>query len=177
MQWYIKGESTSFDLCSDILRESQQALIMQWYIMKGVQLYIKGGSTSFVYAVGYGGKKFTSFDYAMICNDIGGGGGGGGGGVNKLRLHSDIWRGQWRSFDSIMIHVWENGHALSVNMLWFWWKLMEQLTNFDCTVIYEVIVNSSPQYMHQWTGSALVQIMVCHLFDTKPLPEPMLTYC
>ena len=55
MQWYIKGESTSFDLCIDILRESQQALIMQWY-MKGVQLYIKGGSTSFVYAVVYEGR-------------------------------------------------------------------------------------------------------------------------
>ena len=39
MQWYMKGESTGFDLCSDILRESQQALIMQWYM--------KGESTGF----------------------------------------------------------------------------------------------------------------------------------
>ena len=39
--------------------------------------------------------------------------------------------------------------------------------------------NSSPPgaaYMHQWTGSALVQIMAWCLFGTKPLPEPMLTY-
>ena len=41
-------------------------------------------------------------------------------------------------------------------------------------------VNSSPPsaaYMHQWNGSALVQVMACCLFGTKPLPEPMLTYC
>ena len=53
MQWYIKGDSTSFDLCSDISRESQQALIYAviyygrvnklWFM----QWYIKGESTSF----------------------------------------------------------------------------------------------------------------------------------
>ena len=32
-------------------------------------------------------------------------------------------------------------------------------------------------YMRQWTGSALVQVMACCLFGTKPLPEPMLVYC
>ena len=31
--------------------------------------------------------------------------------------------------------------------------------------------------MRQWTGSALIQVMACRLFGTKPLPEPMLTYC
>ena len=41
-------------------------------------------------------------------------------------------------------------------------------------------VNSSPlsaTYMRQWTGSARVHVMVCHLFRTKPLPEPILIYC
>ena len=41
-------------------------------------------------------------------------------------------------------------------------------------------INSSPPsaaYMHQWTGSALVQIMACLLFINKPLPGPMLPYC
>ena len=41
-------------------------------------------------------------------------------------------------------------------------------------------VNSSTPsaiYVHQWTGSALVQKMACRLFSAKPLPEPMLTYC
>ena len=31
-------------------------------------------------------------------------------------------------------------------------------------------------YMQWWTRSALVQVMACHLFSTKPLPEPMMTY-
>ena len=34
----------------------------------------------------------------------------------------------------------------------------------------------SVTYMRQWTGSALVQIMACHLIGAKPLPEPMLIY-
>ena len=44
----------------------------------------------------------------------------------------------------------------------------------------KLLVNSSPAsaaYMHQWTGSTLVQIMAWHLFGAKPLPEPRLTYC
>ena len=41
-------------------------------------------------------------------------------------------------------------------------------------------INSSPPsaaYMRQWIGLALVQVMACHLLGTKPLPEPMLSYC
>ena len=40
--------------------------------------------------------------------------------------------------------------------------------------------NSSPPsdaYMHQWTGSAIVQVMACCLFGDKPSPEPMLVHC
>ena len=51
-----------------------------------------------------------------------------------------------------------------------------------CYVIYLYVahytVNSSPPsttYIHLWTWSALVQVMACRLFDTKSLPEPMLT--
>ena len=36
---------------------------------------------------------------------------------------------------------------------------------------------SCPAYMHQWTRSSLVQIMACHLFGAKPLPQTTLTYC
>ena len=32
-------------------------------------------------------------------------------------------------------------------------------------------------YMHHWIGTSLVHVMACHLFCTKPLPEPMITYC
>ena len=40
-------------------------------------------------------------------------------------------------------------------------------------------VNSSPPsaaHIRQWIGSALVQIMPCHLFGTKPLSKPTLFY-
>ena len=43
-----------------------------------------------------------------------------------------------------------------------------------------LIVNSYPPgaaYMRQWTGSASVQKIACRLYDIKPLPEPMRTYC
>ena len=45
--------------------------------------------------------------------------------------------------------------------------------------IHQKLNSSTPSaaYMHQWTGSALVQVMACRLFGAKPLPEPMLTYC
>ena len=35
----------------------------------------------------------------------------------------------------------------------------------------------SATYMCRWTGSTLIQIMACHLFGAKPLPEPMMPYC
>ena len=36
---------------------------------------------------------------------------------------------------------------------------------------------SSAAYMHQGIRSALVKVMACHLFGTKPLSKPMLGYC
>ena len=44
----------------------------------------------------------------------------------------------------------------------------------------QININWSPPsaaYMRQWIGSALVQIMACPLFGTKPLSKPMLVYC
>ena len=35
----------------------------------------------------------------------------------------------------------------------------------------------SDAYTRQQTKPALVQVMVCHLFNAKPLSEPMLEYC
>ena len=49
------------------------------------------------------------------------------------------------------------------------------------TINFQIMsITSSPPsaaYMHQWTGSALVQVMACRLFGAKPLPEPMLVDC
>ena len=42
------------------------------------------------------------------------------------------------------------------------------------------LINSSPirtAYKRPWTGSALVQIMACHLNGATPLSEPVWTYC
>ena len=44
----------------------------------------------------------------------------------------------------------------------------------------ECMLNSSPPSdacIRQWIGSALVQIMACRLFGTKPLSKPMQSYC
>ena len=35
----------------------------------------------------------------------------------------------------------------------------------------------SAVYMRQWTGSVFLQVMVCHFFDEKPLPEPIMDFC
>ena len=45
----------------------------------------------------------------------------------------------------------------------------------DCQITNHI--NSTPPsatYMRQWIGSALVQIMACHLFGAKPLSEGVL---
>ena len=52
--------------------------------------------------------------------------------------------------------------------------------HFNDTSINAFSVNSSPPsaaYMRQWTGLALIQIMICRMVGAKPLPEPTLTYC
>ena len=47
------------------------------------------------------------------------------------------------------------------------------------TTLKEVVNSLAPSaaYMHQWMKSALVQIMACCLYGTKPLSKPMLGYC
>ena len=37
--------------------------------------------------------------------------------------------------------------------------------------------SSSAEYICKLIGLALVQVMACRLFGTKPLPKPMLAYC
>ena len=57
---------------------------------------------------------------------------------------------------------------------------MDDCNSFSALQCLYGSFNSSPPcaaYMHQWLGSALVQIMACHLFSAKPLSKPMLGYC
>ena len=57
-------------------------------------------------------------------------------------------------------------------------QLPKYLLSRVCTTI-NVNVNSSSQsaaYMRRWIGSALLQILVCRLFGTKPLSEQTFRY-
>ena len=60
-------------------------------------------------------------------------------------------------------------------------NLMQKRNSSDLVMKLRPVCNNSSSpgiaYMRRWTGSALVQIMACRLSGTKPLPEPMLTYC
>ena len=78
---------------------------------------------------------------------------------------------------------------LNINLV-FWWKYLnvylyvfpywQGWCSSDILMFSCMVINSSPPSdacMHQWTGSAMVQVMTCRLFGVKPLPEPMLIYC
>ena len=59
-----------------------------------------------------------------------------------------------------------------------WWR-HHDIVIFP-TMNSALFVSSSPPsaaYMPQWIGLALVLIMACRLFDTKPLSKPLLGYC
>ena len=73
------------------------------------------------------------------------------------------------------------------------WSMLTQLLDSFLTapghylnlcwlIISEILHHSfnpsrSAAYMHQWIETALVQIMACCLFGTKPLSKPRLFYC
>ena len=75
-----------------------------------------------------------------------------------MGLNSCVFK--WRRIDS-KDFFWD-----FFNKKWSWWN-----GNWW--------VNSLPSAacMCRWTGSTLVQIMVCRLVGAKPLSEPMLGYC
>ena len=56
---------------------------------------------------------------------------------------------------------------------WQYWRV-------SCVIYLESSFKSSPSsaaFMRRGSGSALVEVMVCCLFGTKPLPEPVVTCC
>ena len=59
-------------------------------------------------------------------------------------------------------------------MCWIYLKYIHTITIASPNINSS---SSSASYLHQWTGSAAVQVMACHLFNAKPLPEPMLPFC
>ena len=71
------------------------------------------------------------------------------------------------------------GTASLISLGLFWQPLPQYMRTLQVSSIATALFNSSPPsaaYMRPWTGSALIQV-ACHLSRTKPLPEPMLTYC
>ena len=60
--------------------------------------------------------------------------------------------------------------------------LMRELRDVPCDYLGEKLLClkalwlSDAIWWHPWTGSPLLQVMACHLFGTKPLPKPKLTY-
>ena len=61
------------------------------------------------------------------------------------------------------------------------------LINILCVYSFLIVKNHDAKYlnslkpgdtfMHQWTGSSLVQVMACHLCTASRLPELMLMWC
>ena len=118
--------------------------------------------------------------------------------VNSLRHRDTIW---WYRFESTLAQVMTCCLMAQSHHLNQWWPSIVRFYDIHLRAIsyrvaklsfsttsWKIItatcprgqsVNSSPpsaEYMHQWTRSTLVQVMACHLFSAKPLPEPMLTY-
>ena len=92
----------------------------------------------------------------------------------RLNKQSSDW---W--FETLSRPLWRHSNVwywridlLSINNGYSWKEVI-------CVLIICTINSSPPSaaYMSQWTGSSLVQVMACRLFDAKPLPEPMLPYC
>ena len=54
---------------------------------------------------------------------------------------------------------------------------VDDLENFVQPLRTLLTPSPSAAYMRQWIGSALVQIMACRLFATKPLSKPVPGHC
>ena len=81
---------------------------------------------------------------------------------------------QW----SIVTFTWEQFHSAQAIIVYNEFDIY--IFKITTTSLRGQWVKSFPpsaEYMHQKIGSALVQIMACHLFGAKPSPEPMLLYC
>ena len=59
----------------------------------------------------------------------------------------------------------------------FFFVIIDQIWNIKGLLRFTFdAISPSAAYMRQWIGSALVQIMACRLFGTKPLSKPVLGY-
>ena len=85
-------------------------------------------------------------------------------------------------YNSVFVNI---THMIKLSNIVYCSNMTVRKPSHDIETVVVVVcssikVNSSPSsatYMCQWTGSALVQIMACHLFVAKPFSNPMLGYC
>ena len=99
----------------------------------------------------------------------------------ELAFHELIQAITWTNHDSLGIGIPGTIHIEILIKIQKKKKFPENtLENLMCsmsaTLSRHHSVNSSPHsfaYMHQWIGSAPVQIMTCHLFGAKPLFKPI----
>ena len=56
------------------------------------------------------------------------------------------------------------------------WVIIDSCNGLSPLMCHVKSLRLGDVYMCLWTGSSLIHVMACHLFGTKPLPEPMMAY-
>ena len=79
----------------------------------------------------------------------------------------------WISHDIWWLLLWLQYWYPPIHCNWFGGQLIVKLL----LRVSHLQKRRRAAYMHQWIGSAMVQIMDCRLFGAKPLSKPMLGYC
>ena len=95
--------------------------------------------------------------------------------VWPVKWEHDFWGGVL-----LLIKVRFRTQVRSLDLICFKVELNLKLRQKRYTTLENQHNNPSSQsaaYMRQWIGSALIQIMACSLFGTKPLSKQVLGYC
>ena len=90
----------------------------------------------------------------------------------KIAQHRDLTHWGLKNMVDIL--------QITFSKAFLWMKSFAACLKFCSKFLPDGPINSSPPsatYIRHWTGSALVQIMACHLFGAKPLSKPVLGYC
>ena len=80
----------------------------------------------------------------------------------------------WTHFMKILFHGAFGSHY---KIIWQESAAKGQISNLQNIHNFSSMGKPGDAYMCQWDGPSLVQVMACHLYGAKPLPEPMLIHC
>ena len=104
------------------------------------------------------------------------------GGLSGLQVNLNTLRPDIEYATSPHLNQWwpclqrHNHHSASMSQQ----RLLSDFQSHESLNVVDILINSAPPRaanMPQWSGSELVQIMAWRLLGTKPLPEPMQTFC